>query len=203
MQAEVWMRIEEEEPDVIIGSPMCTMFCQMTRIPWNKMKPEVGVPRLKEAIRHSEFVCQICMYQARKGKHFNHEHPQQATSWTLDCIHKLVRITGAEKLLIHMRACGLKTRSPDGQLRWVKKPTYLMTSMLAALFHLTKTCSCAEPPGVLEGSMPGQGRITAIAQKYPDQLVDAMLKSIRLQRDGGGGGGTGHVFPGRYGGWKW
>ena len=144
------------------------------------MKPEVRDHRLKEAVRHLEFVCQIYMNQARKGRHFTHEHPQQATSWTLGCIRKVMRRTGAEKLLVHMCAYGLKTQARDGQLWFVKKPTYLMTNMPAARVHLTKTCSCTEPHGVLEGSMPGQGKITATAQKYVYQLVDAMLKSIRL-----------------------
>lgn len=75
--------VETLKPTWVVGSPPCTFFST-----WNQglnhkhMDPE-RVERLREeAIRHLHFVVSIYRMQLDAGRHFLHEYPATATSWS-------------------------------------------------------------------------------------------------------------------------
>ena len=80
MRERARRRIKEEDPFVLIGSPMCTLFSQMMRVNWARMTTEEKTLRLADARAHLSFVCELYLSQHRRGRYYVHEHPLQATS---------------------------------------------------------------------------------------------------------------------------
>ena len=88
-----WKKIKSECPNLLIGSPPCTMFSllQELNIAVHGHKPEWRAKFEKakaKAIRHIEFCCELYTYQLNAGRHFLHEHPWTARSWKLPCVEK-------------------------------------------------------------------------------------------------------------------
>ena len=78
--------LDEQESMLLIGSPMCTMFCRLQNLsPWNEVNEELWC----EAIEHMEFVVRLYEKQRAEGRWFLHEHPAQATSWVLTAVEQL------------------------------------------------------------------------------------------------------------------
>ena len=73
-----WFYIQQHQPLVLIGSPMCTMFSKLQNLSkWTAEKAK----RLKEAKEHLRFVAELYKLQVEQGRIFLHEHPKEATSW--------------------------------------------------------------------------------------------------------------------------
>ena len=89
MQDKAEKLFDEQEFDLIVGSPMCTAHSPWQRI--NRLRNPVAYKRKKqESRRHLEFVCKIYRRQIKKGKPLLHEHPAQADSWEEGCIRKVL-----------------------------------------------------------------------------------------------------------------
>ena len=174
-------RLEKEQPRVLIGPRMCKNNSQMMRINWPRMSPEEKRRRLEESRGHLEFVSSLYEMQARTGRYFMHEHPRQATSWQEPCIIRVQKRTKAEKLNLNMCQYGMTTADASGEELPVLKATTVLTNMPAAQVFRTRTCQGGHRHCPLEGSVPGGGRRTELAQRYPHGLVEAMLKAIKLQ----------------------
>ena len=81
MRDKARRRIKEEDPTILIGSPMCRDWCQMMQINWPKMSPLEKAKRLEETRQHIKFVCSLYRDQHQRGTYYMHEHPAQAKSW--------------------------------------------------------------------------------------------------------------------------
>jgi hypothetical protein len=86
-----WQHIRRCKPQLIVGSPMCTMFSVMQNFTkWTEEKTR----RWCEAKEHLEFMIKIYEEQEREGRWFLHEHPVQATSWDLEKMRTLLGTKG-------------------------------------------------------------------------------------------------------------
>jgi hypothetical protein len=85
-----WDRLRAEEPFLVIGSPPCTMF---SRLQLNLNAGKMGKAEWERRLRAAEvllvFAAAVYALQVRAGRHFLHEHPATATSWTHPAIVKL------------------------------------------------------------------------------------------------------------------
>ena len=81
----------EEEPMLLIGSPMCTEFSALLNLSAAKRDPVVVAGKLKRARNHLAFCCEMYEYQVAHGRYFLHEHPLTATSWYEPTIMKTSR----------------------------------------------------------------------------------------------------------------
>ena len=67
----------EEEPFVVVGSPMCAMFRQLQNLSkWTEAKQE----KYENAVGHMEWSAGRCKEQVRTGRIFLHENPHGASS---------------------------------------------------------------------------------------------------------------------------
>ena len=88
--------IRVNEPSLVIGSPMCTMFSTLQNLsPWTPDKEQKWI----EARRHMKFVVKIYRMQLEAGRWFLHEHPARATSWGLREIRKANRVCSSARLI--------------------------------------------------------------------------------------------------------
>ena len=102
----------EEKPELLIGSPMCTMFSALQTLSgWNQEKQE----RWVEAVDHINFVIELYTLLMKEGRSFLHEHPAGASSWALE---KMVKL-GQQESVVTVKAdqCmyGLYTKGKNGK----------------------------------------------------------------------------------------
>ena len=70
--------VREEQPLVLLGRPMCTMFSRLQYFSgWNEVKEAKWI----EAREHIRFVVEWYREHVKRGREFLHEHPESATSW--------------------------------------------------------------------------------------------------------------------------
>ena len=83
-------RVLKEKPYFVIGSPPCTLFSTLQNLSRAKREntPEFRA-RLAEARVLLEFMTEIYEIQLAGGRHFLHEHPVGAVSWSEPGIKRL------------------------------------------------------------------------------------------------------------------
>ena len=93
--------LDEEQPMLVIGSPMCTEFCLLLNLSKAKRDPAVVAAKLRRARDHLTFCMEIYKYQMDRGKYFLHEHPLTATSWDMPETLKISSLPGVDRVTCH------------------------------------------------------------------------------------------------------
>jgi len=92
--------IDEQQPMLLIGSPMCTAFSAIqaiNNIP-GKRDPLI-VAREKAAGRlHLDWCCYLYRKQISRGAYFLHEHPNGATSWMEPSVLGVLSLRGVQRI---------------------------------------------------------------------------------------------------------
>ena len=129
---------------------------------------------IAEGVRHLNFCCSIYRRQLARGKHFVHEHPARALSWSHPQIQSIVRMTGINLVVADQCMYGLTTLSQvDGSPAPAQKSTKFLTSSVHMAECLKLRCDHSHVHQQLVG-----GRCREAAY-YPLQLIQAILKGIR------------------------
>ena len=90
----VRLRIEEEEPYLVLGTPPCVELTDLFHnLRAHKVDPQVVRQRSTEAEILLRFACDIYEMQMAMKNHFLHEHPAGADSWKTPWVHTLQRST--------------------------------------------------------------------------------------------------------------
>ena len=162
--------LETHKTRLLIGSPMCTMFSQLQNLSaWNEHKEA----RWREDVRHMEFVIQLYRQQMDAGRLFLHEHPAQATSWTLDKVVNLGAVAGVYIVTSDQCMFGLTTHGlRRNDVSRAKKRTKFMTNSYHIAKELDRTCDGAHKHQALVG-----GRAKA-AERYPPALCRAICRGL-------------------------
>ena len=74
-------RVEREQPMLLTGSPVCTVFRAWQRISNKKSDPEIVRREYVKAMIYIRFTMELYFIQDVAGRYFLHEHPAQASSW--------------------------------------------------------------------------------------------------------------------------
>jgi hypothetical protein len=168
--------ISKEKPFVVIGSPPCTDFSAWnTRLNHKRMSESEVRRRKVEAETLLEFAIEVYEHQMRHGRHFIHEHPASATSWSYPRMARLREKKGVGEVVGHLCQYGLTTRSGGSQAP-AMKPTRFLSSAEEVLKLLGKRC-----PREHTHQRLAQSR-TRDAAIYPPELCRAMLQGIDAQR---------------------
>ena len=182
-RAKVRSILRTERPYLVIGCPPCTEFCQTQRN-WNhpRMAPEEVKRRLIEAHIHLQFSEEIYRFQLHRGKHFLHEHPASAASWTEEVIVNLNSDPRVSTTTCHMCQYGMQHRDKDGVLRHVLKPTRWMSTSPYILKRLSRKCprGCKSVGGHEHTTLFGAEK-TKAASVYPPALCREILLGTREQ----------------------
>ena len=170
--------IEEQKPTWVVGSPPCTFFSAWNQgINHKKMRPERVEALRKEAILHLHFVAGLYKLQLDGGRHFLHEHPATATSWSDPWITKLMQHPKVSAVVSDQCEYGLLTPDTDGIPTPAKKPTRWMSSSPFMLNRLSRRCKGDHVHQHLVG-----GRAKA-AEDYSVELVSDILRGMRDTAD--------------------
>ncbi len=174
-------RIRAEEPFLVVGSPPCTMF---SRLNVNLNSHKVGKvewdERWRAAVVLLTFAAVVYKIQVLAGRHFLHEHPAGATSWTHPAIVQLGAREGVGAVVAHQCQFGLETTGADGGRAPAMKPTRFMSSSPAVLEALSRRCLGGHAHAPLLG-----GTRARDAAVYPPGLCEAIAQGAaeQLRRD--------------------
>jgi hypothetical protein len=172
--------ILREQPVLVVGSPPCTAFCSFNeRLNYRRMQPETVRRKKAEAKVLLGFAMEIYELQLKAGRHFLHEHPASASSWSEPRMMALMKRRGVGGVVAHMCQFGMETRSGSGSLPALK-PTRFLSSAPEILKRLERKCRGEHSHQRLSG-----GRASAAAV-YPPALCRAILEGIdaQLRREG-------------------
>ena len=97
MRKRAWAKIEEEQPMLLIGSPMCTAFSAWQHINNSQRDPEVTSKEYERGFCHFRFCCELYEHQAAHGRYLLHEHPAQATSWCTEEVKRIVDLENVDR----------------------------------------------------------------------------------------------------------
>jgi hypothetical protein len=113
--------VADTKSAIVVGSPMCTMFSSLQNLNKNKDTPE-HQQKLKEAISHIEFCITLYTIQIKSNRYFLHEHPRNATSWTLPAMTRF--INKYKPYLVNANTCafGMTASDQDGTALFRNRP---------------------------------------------------------------------------------
>ncbi len=127
MQDEAMNIIDETMPNLVVGSPPCSMFSQIQNINKGKTSTEAWESKMKYAMSMLDFAVKCYFKQLREGRWFLHERPRRARSWRTASMQRLLKRPGVFVVDAHMCEFGLKDVFEEGEML-VKKPTRFLTN---------------------------------------------------------------------------
>ena len=168
----------EQEPLLVVGSPMCAAFSTWQYLNAHRADPEELRRAWSQALVHMRFACEIYQMQIDAGRYFLHEHPAYATSWHQECVKTILAQSGVDTVINDQCQFGQR----DAQGNPIRKPTRWMSNADAVLKSLGRRCTGRRG----ECSMGGQhalcsGSRAKAAAIYPFALCKAILQGIRNQ----------------------
>ena len=170
--------VETEKPTWIIGSPPCTFYSAWNQgINLRKMHPERVEKLRQEAVKHLHFVAGLYRLQLSEGRHFLHEHPATATSWSDPWIERLLKHPRVSSVISDQCEYGLLTPDAHGMPTPAKKPTRWMSSSPFMLQRLSRRCSGDH---VHQHLVSGRAKA---AEDYSIELVTEILRGVRDTSD--------------------
>ena len=133
MREKAWRPLQEQQPRLLIGSLLCTLFST-----WQRLNKPRFMERYKQQLRqarvHLNFCCKLYLEQIRL---LLREHPQGASSWSEPEVLKLQ--AKSEVTTIVTDQCQLGQRDKNGGP--IKKPTRWMSNSAHILGALDVRCS--------------------------------------------------------------
>ncbi len=182
MREKARARVEEEKPQLLIGSPSCTPYSawQTLNSARHGWPPGELERRRVAGDVHLAFVCELYNLQMAGGRYFLHENPDKATSWERECMQKIMQDERVHRSVGDQCQYGQQSYLGDP----VKKPTGWLSNAPEILKAISRRCrgrggECARRAGGRHAT--ASGRIAREAAVYPFRLCRAILQGCRAQ----------------------
>lgn len=166
--------ITNEQPALLIGSPMCTPFSALMQLNKDRMNIDKWNAMYAWALQHLRFTIQLYKLQLKAGRHILHEHPTNATSWHLPEMLEFMAEHNLDKFTGHMCRFELTTSEEQGE-GLVKKPPGFLTSSPVIRGRLEVNCVGGHR------HIPLMGGKAKECQGYPPKLCHAIAAGLREQ----------------------
>ena len=99
-----------------------------------------GKRQLAEAHVLLDFAIDIYFMQLAGGRHFLHEHPAGARSWTTEKMTRLMGDPRVGSTIAHMCQFGMTATAKDGSVKPVRKATKFASSSPLILDEISRRC---------------------------------------------------------------
>lgn len=129
MRERAVTEFNDEQPELIIFSPMCGPFSQLQELSYSKMTLEQGEGKLRSALIHFKFPMALCKMQAQRGRLFTFQHFATAKSWIIKMVNEAFRLPGVMVVDFDFCKYGMTSFSPQGQ-GLEKMMTRIMTNSM-------------------------------------------------------------------------
>ena len=100
-RAEAEKLLNEQKPQLLIGTPMCTAFSNIQNLNKAKRDPAIVAAEIEKARTHLRWCCHLYQLQLNRGAYFLHEHPGGATSWEESCVQDIWAHPEVERIINH------------------------------------------------------------------------------------------------------
>ena len=104
------------------------MFSTLQNLSKAKRDEEKFNQKMEVAKKHMRFCLELYRIQLQAGRHFLHEHPKNATSWTMSEMQEFADTPGVLTTEGDMCAYGLKTINKKGEALVQKRSKFLTSS---------------------------------------------------------------------------
>ena len=84
-------KLDDETPELLVGSPMCAAFSTLQNLNYSKMTAQEIIDKVRAAMEHIRFTLMLCEKQVEAGRLFLFDHPVQAKSWSLSLVKRLYK----------------------------------------------------------------------------------------------------------------
>ena len=172
--------IEEDNPDIVVGSPPCGPFSQLQSLNRERMGEKAYREMVEAGIQHLAFCARIYLRQRARGKYFLHEHPWGAWSWMLDFMQAILEHEDVFLVRGDQCAFGQAAIGPDGKWGLARKSTGWMTNAYWITTTVGLRCSGDHEHVKLIG---GRAKAT---ERYPPALdaaiVEGLLRQLKADR---------------------
>ena len=176
-QRKVKKRLAEDEPVMLIVSPMCGPFSTLQSVFNYPKLPESEVEsKLLDAMEHVRFCLEICLEQYRNGRLFVFEHPAGAASWGMEAMKEMKQLDGVRTVKFDFCMLGMVTHDEEGHEAAAQKRTQIMTNSQA----LATVLSEAQCRGEHRHAQLLGGRAKA-CQEYPDKFCDLVCMAVKRE----------------------
>eukprot|EP00438_Fugacium_kawagutii_P016051 Skav221531 [mRNA] locus=scaffold1813:43:5619:- [translate_table: standard] len=168
--------IERLNPKVVFMAPVCGPWSQMQNI----NDQETVRAKREKYFPMVEFCAKVALYQLQKGGYFLIENPSSSRIWFTRALQALLSKNSVTWDTLDMCAFGM--RDPNGYYYY--KPTSLLhnlpSEVIGPVFKRCTNKSSAKKHWhqPIEGSAPGYGSRTKLAQVYPYRFCSALIRSI-------------------------
>ena len=180
MRAKAEKRVDDEQPHLLIGTPMCTAFSNIQNLNKARRDPRVVEAELAKARVHLHWCCRLYRKQIARGAYFLHEHPRLATSWRDPEVLGLLATRGVDRVVADQCQLGQQTDSGDP----LKKPTGFMSNSEELLRALGRRCFgkhglCSRAEGGRHAECLGKKAQRAAI--FQEELCITILRGFRKQ----------------------
>ena len=169
--------IERQQPKIIHMAPVCGPWSQMQNI----NDPSDTYQKRKKYLPMVEFCARVALYHFEHGRYSIFENPATSKIWFTKCFQRLLMKHAVTYGTLDMCAFGM--RDPHGYYYY--KPTSLLHNfpdgVLNPIFKRCSNKSKKDPTHYhqpLEGSAPGYGSRTKLAQVYPYRFCSTLIRCI-------------------------
>ena len=169
--------IERQQPKIIYMAPVCGPWSQMQNI--NDLSDTYQ--KRKKYLPMVEFCGRVALYQIEHGIYFIIEDPVTSKIWFTKCFQRLLMKHAVTYGTLDM--CAFDMRDPNGYYHC--KPTSLLHSFPDGVLNpIFKRCNNKSKKDLthfhqpLEGSAPGYGSRTKLAQIYPYRFCSTLIRCI-------------------------
>ena len=178
MRAKAERLLEQQQPTLLVGTPMCTAFSTWQYINDKKRDPVVVESEKKAGRVHLAWMCKLYLKQMAAGRLFLHEHPGNATSWDEPCVLEVLQHRGVSRITADQ--CQLGQQTDDGDP--VRKPTGFMSNCEDILEQLHRRCTgkgghCSRPSGGIHQEC--KGKVARRAAIFQRELCEAVLIGLK------------------------
>ena len=158
---------------LLMVSPMCSAFSRLQHFNTSKLSDDKKRQLWEDGMRHLAFPMELCKFQRNNGLYFLFEHPAGASSWSTNCVQRILRYPD----VYHGDMCTFDMSQVSQGTEWlIKKPIRFMTN--SQEIGKSLAIKCKGNHRHLE--LTGGGR-TRRAEVYPDKLCKAIVKGLISQ----------------------
>ena len=169
-RVKFWQVLKEQQPDVVIMSPVCKAFSALMNLNWDNMTPEEAEKTQSEGLQMFQFCMSVAEYQISVGKFFLLEHPATASSWNTHAMKWLLQQEGVIRFLFDQCETGLAVEGIPN-----RKTTGIVTNHVGVATILSQyQCSGDHQHQHLVSGRP------RLAQVYSPKLVSIILKGLQM-----------------------
>lgn len=178
-------KVKDEEPDSIMMAPMCTLWSMLQELTaalqHEGYMEKLKLDRLENHDTILTFVAIVYEIQRRAGRDATVEHPWTSRAWSTKAFMKM---NGYDT---YVDQCCYKLKLPDdaGVMNLVKKPTCFKTTGEKIYTMLHACCDGWHQHTPLEGSVPGMGPRSKLAENYPPMLANKLAEALVSQVNSG------------------